>query len=299
VKSLRVSAAVAGAVLWMIASVEAGAAVRTGYAIALTRGSRLLVQARVNGHPVEALLDSAAEMTLVDAQFARALKLSAGATVSGQGSGESSFDADLVKGVSLEVFGVKMQDQTVAVVDLADVGTRLLGRRLDVILGREIFDAARLKIDIDARHVTVLPRDGRPAGTRLELTSEHGVETIPVQLEDAGTLRATFDLGNGSEVLVGSKLAERLHLLTDGRTVSMQRGGGLGGETERRTFVLRSLVVAGKRFQDVPAAIDAQPSASDLNVGISVLRHFLITTDFAAHAVWLEPRTDAREAATR
>jgi len=37
--------------------------------------------------------------------------------------------------------------------------------------------------------------------------------------------------------------------------------------------------------------IDAQPSAADLNVGISVLRHFLITTDFAAHAVWLEPRT--------
>jgi len=75
--------------------------------------------------------------------------------------------------------------------------------------------------------------------------------------------------------------------------VSTRRGGGLGGETERQTFVLRSLVIAGRRFEDVPAAIDAQPSATDLNIGISLLRHFLITTDFAAHAVWLEPRAGA------
>lgn len=291
-RPLRVSAAIAAAVLWMATAVEALAAPGASYPITLTSGSRLLVQARLNGQPIEALLDSAAEMTLVDPQFARALKLSAGTTVSGQGSGKASFDADLVKGVSLEVFGVAMKNQTVAVADLADVGTRLLGRRLDVILGREIFDAARLEIDIDGQRVTVLPRDRRPAGARLGLESEHGVETIPVELEAAGTLRATFDLGNGSGVLVGSKLAQRLHLLTDGRTVSTRRGGGLGGETERQTFALRSLLIAGKRFEDVPAAIDSQPSASDLNVGISVLRHFLITTDFAGHAVWLEPRAE-------
>lgn len=181
---LRAAAAVA--VLWMAAAAQASAAARSTYPIALTRGSRLLVQARVNGHPVEALLDSAAEMSCVDPQFARELQLSAGETVSGQGSGHSSFDADLARGVSLEVFGITLKNQSVAVVDLADVGTRLLGRRLE----------------------------------------------------------------------------------------------------------LRSLVIAGKRFADVAAVIDAQPSAADLNVGISVLRHFLITTDFAAHAVWLEPRTE-------
>jgi hypothetical protein len=29
--------------------------------------------------------------------------------------------------------------------------------------------------------------------------------------------------------------------------------------------------------------------SSALNVGVSLLRHFLITTDFAGHAVWLQP----------
>ena len=260
------------------------------YPVALTRGSRLLVDARVNGHAVKALLDSAAEATLIDPAFAGALKLASGTTVAGQGSGDASFDAALIKGVELQVFGVTLPDQTVAVTELADVGRRLLGQPLDVILGREIFDAARLRIDIEGRRITVMPRDTVPPGIRLELTTENGVETLPVRLEDAGEQRAVFDLGNGSEVLVGSKLAARLHLLTDGRQVSSARGGGLGGETSRQLIPLHSLEVAGRTFREVPAAIDSQPSAADLNIGVSILRHFVITSDFAAHTLWLQPR---------
>lgn len=278
-------------VLPALACAASPAAERT-YDVTLTRGSRLLVQAQVNGHPVEALLDSAAESTLIDRKYAQTLQLASGATVSGQGSGGSSFEANLVNGVRLEVFGVALENQTVAVTDLQDVGRRLLGRRLDIILGREIFDAARLQIDVEARRITVVPPNRVPAGTRLELQTEHGVETIPVNFEQAGTVRATFDLGNGSQVLVGRQLVERLHLLTDGHTVSAQRGGGLGGETERQVIVLRSLEVAGRRFENVTAAVDPQPSASELNVGIDILRHFVITSDFAAHSVWLQPRPD-------
>jgi len=260
------------------------------YPVALTRGSRLLVDARVNGHAVKALLDSAAEATLIDPAFAGALQLASGTTVTGQGSGDASFDAALIKGVELQVFGVTLPDQTVAVTELADVGRRLLGQPLDVILGREIFDAARLRIDIEGRRITVMPRDTVPPGIRLELTTENGVETLPVRLEGAGAQRAVFDLGNGSEVLVGSKLAARLHLLTDGRQVSSARGGGLGGETSRQLIPLHSLEVAGRTFREVPAAIDSQPSAADLNIGVSILRHFVITSDFAAHTLWLQPR---------
>ena len=82
------------------------------YPVALTRGSRLLVDARVNGHAVKALLDSAAEATLIDPAFAGALKLASGTTVTGQGSGDASFDAALIKGVELQVFGVTLPDQT-------------------------------------------------------------------------------------------------------------------------------------------------------------------------------------------
>jgi hypothetical protein len=52
----------------------------------------------------------------------------------------------------------------------------------------------------------------------------------------------------------------------------------------------RNLHVAGREFIDVPAAIDPGETASDLNLGTSILRDFIITTDFADGAIWLEPR---------
>jgi predicted aspartyl protease len=277
-------------VLLVCARVIAADTSENGYPISLTRGSRLMISARVNGHPVEALLDSAAEATLVDHQLATSLQLVNGTAATGHGSGESAFDATLINGVRLQAFGLTLDNQTVGITDLTDVGTRLLGNRIEVILGREIFDAARLRIDIEARQISVMKADQEPGGAKLKLVTEHGIETIPVKVEGQGPVRATFDLGNGSEVLVGSKLAARLHLLTDGRTVTTRAGGGLGGAQQRQVITLHTLEVAGQRFTDVPAAIDTQSTASDVNIGVSVLRQFIITTDFAKRAVWLEPR---------
>jgi hypothetical protein len=260
-----------------------------GYPLILTRGSRLMIAASINDHPVQALLDSAAEATLIDIEFAKQLKLHSRSTATGSGSGNAAFEAGMVDGVQLKALGLTLTNQTVAIVDLKDVGRRLLGRRLDVILGREIFDAARLHIDIDGRRIRVLKRNLEPAGVRLELVTEHGIETLPVRVEGE-RVRAAFDLGNGSGVLLGSRLAQRLHLLTDGRPVAAARGGGLGGETSRQTLKLKSLEVAGLEFADLDAAIDANDSATDVNIGVEVLRHFLITTDFENHVLWLKKR---------
>jgi predicted aspartyl protease len=259
------------------------------FALTLAQGSRLTIAAQINGVPVDGLLDSAAEMTLLDRAFAEKLKLDHGQSVAGQGSGKSTFDANLVNGVTIKALGLTLPNQTVAVADLSDVGHRLLGHKLDVILGRELFDAARLSIDIDAHHISVIPRNRRPRGVRLGLVTEHGIETVPVRVESGEEVRASFDLGNGTGVLIGSALATRMHLLSDGRNVDMKRGGGLGGEAARQVITLRSIEIAGRRFGEIPATIDSQPSASDVNIGVDLLRHFRITTDFANHAVWLEP----------
>jgi predicted aspartyl protease len=260
-----------------------------GYELRLTRGSWLMIDARINGVSSRALLDSAAESTLVDQGFANRLNLAAGASAEGHGSGRDSFGARLVGAVKLEAVGLSLEDQTVAVVDLADVGNRLLKRHIEVILGREIFDAARLYIDIEGRRIAV-SRDPAPRGVKLDLVTEHGVETVPVRVEDGPPVRATFDLGNGSQILLSRPYAMRMKLLTDGRKVGSASGGGIGGAVSRQTIVLRSLEIAGRRFEKVEAAIDAQQGASDVNVGISILRHFRLTTDFAAHAAWFDPR---------
>jgi predicted aspartyl protease len=274
----------------MAATASAAQPAPKAYPLVIERGSRLSLAARINGHPVNALLDSAAELTLIDKNWARTLGLSQGKAVAGQGSGKDSFEAQLVEGVTLEALGLQLSGQTVAIADLTDVGRRLLHRRLNSIFGREIFDAARLSIDIEGRRIAVVDRGREPHGTRLELITEHGIETVPVRVEGGEPVRATFDLGNGSQVLVGKGLAQRMGYLVDGRKLSEQAGGGLGGEAKRQVFRLHTLELAGHTLTDVEAAIDPNDSASDLNIGVSVLNHFKITTDFAQHAVWLEPR---------
>jgi len=272
----------------------AAPAAADGYRLTLTRGSRLMIAAKINGRAVDALLDSAAEASLVDRKLAQALRLDARQTAVGQGSGGAAFDATLVGGVTLEALGLALADQTVAVADLSDVGGRLLGHPLALILGREIFDAARLSIDIEGRRIRVAARDREPPGMRLQLTTEHGVETVVVRVEGGAPTRATFDLGNGAEVLISTAFADQMRLLSDGRPVTQQKGGGLGGEVTRQIIVLRTLEIAGLQFSNVPAAVDAQPSAADVNIGVAILRHFKITTDFTEHALWLQSRNWAR-----
>ena len=290
----RVVAAVLLGAIVFCAGTVLGAGADQSARLTFTHGSRLLMPIEINGHPVNALLDSAAEATLIDTELAKTLNIGKGRSVAGHGSGENSFDAKLVNGITLEALGITLPDQTVAIADLSDVGRRLLKHRLDAILGREIFDAARLAIDIDAQRIAVVPRDRQPRGLRLDLLSEHGVETVPVLVESGEPVRATFDLGNGSHVLISRAFAERRHLLEDGRKVGEEHGGGLGGDVRRQVLTLKSLDLAGRRFDNVQAAIDPQDTASDVNVGVAILRNFRITTDFAQHAVWLEPLPERR-----
>jgi predicted aspartyl protease len=242
---------------------------------------RLFVHATVNGVPTEALLDSAAESTIVDSSLASKAKLGSGQPVEIKGSGGTQ-KVSVVSGVNVSALGQQLSNLDVVVMDLGDLSSRLIKRPTSMVLGREIFDSARLMIDIQGGHLRAVPRSTEPAGRLLPLSTQHGVEALPVTVN--GTeVQAELDFGNGSQVLISKALADRLKLQPTG-TVS---GGGIGGAIVRKTVVLKSLEVGGVTFNDVPAAIDELPNAGDLNVGTSILRHFVVTTDYQQKAVWL------------
>jgi predicted aspartyl protease len=258
-------------------------------AAALTvRGDRLYVPARINGVATEAVLDSAAEATLLDDEFADRAGAGEGKAVMARGSGAGEAKARLVEGVRVDAVGMTLPNVTAAVIDLDDVGQRLFGRKLDAIVGRDLFDAGRLAIDIEGGTIQALPAGAKPKGIKLPLQTFHGNETIPVSIEGGAPVRAEFDLGNGSDVLIGRTYAARLGLLD--REHVHEDGGGIGGAVKRKVVMLKSVRIAGVTFHNVRAAIDEQPNAADANVGVKLLRQFRIVTDFPAKAVWLEPR---------
>lgn len=252
------------------------------------RNGRLFIDAAINGHETRALLDSGAELTVVDTRYARQIGLTGTSDQVMHGSGGTT-KAQFVDGVTLDIAGHHLTDLTVAIIDLSDVSRRLNGAPIEMIAGREIFDADRWAIDLEQGRMTAVPRDRTPAGTLLPLTGEHGIEMMPVSIEGHAPALAAFDLGNGSGVMVGKAYADQIGLLADGRPTSTAKGGGLGGAIDRTMITLRTLGVGGRTFSDVPAAIDTTDRADAANIGTSILRAFRITVDFAEHKLWLDP----------
>lgn len=272
------------------AALLAGAVADSG---ALTvRGDRLFVPARINGVAVEAVLDSGAEATVLDDGFAARIGAKGGTEAVAHGSGGRA-EARLIDGARIEAAGLALDGRTIAVLDLDDVGARLFGRPIDAIVGRELFDAARLAIDIEGGTIAVLPDAAAPAGVRLPLETAHGIETLPLSIEGGPELRAEFDLGNGSDMSIGRAAAKRLGLTKPGRIVAREKGGGIGGAVTRDVVVLKTVTLAGVTFGNVRATIDDQPNAADANVGVKLLRRFRIVTDFPNRAVWLAARDTA------
>lgn len=247
------------------------------------RGDRLFLAVKVNGHPVEALLDSAAELSVADADFARELHLADGQAVTAQGSGGQQ-DAQIVPGVLIQAAGVALRDTPIGVTDLGEVGQRLTGRTLNFILGRDFFSAARLKIDIRGGTIEPLDPGDTATGIELALTEHHGISAIPALVGNK-PVQADFDLGNGTGLLVSAALARDLGL----RVIGVEPAGGLGGAKPREVVYLPELTIAGRRFTHLRAHIDPTASAGAINVGVALMRNFTITTDFEQHKIWLDP----------
>ena len=243
---------------------------------------RLFIQARINGVATEALLDSGAESSLIDPVLAKKAGLPEGERVQLKGSGGEQ-EVRVVPGVRIEALGQVIPGAEVAVLDLTDLSTRLVKRPTQAIVGREVFDAAPIRIDLANSDVRALTNGEKPSGIRLPLTEHNGIETVPVTLGKAPA-QAVVDFGNGSGVMISKELAAKLGL----KPVGKVKGGGFGGEVERDVVILPKLTVAGQNFRNVRAGIDETSSRAALNIGTPILRHFIVTADFTGRAAWFE-----------
>ena len=253
-----------------------------------SRGRYLTLDVRVNGTRLTALLDSGAQMTVIDDAFAIALGLQTSGKAILHGPAVSGGQAKLARGVAIDVAGITLRPAVVVVADLSQVGVQAGQGPLAMILGRDLFDAAVVAVNIGASTLEVRAPAAPRAGKRLPLTKEYGVETIPI-LIDGIPARATFDLGNSGRMMVSEAFARRAGLLAPDR----QNGGitvrTINGPARRPIVRLRSVEIAGRKVPVPDAIVEQADNASDALIGIDVLRHFRMICDFAHRAVWLDP----------
>ena len=253
-------------------------------------GNRIFLPVIINEHAAEALMDSGAEMTLVDRDYAEQIGLSISGGEQAKGTGASLVDVQFAEGVRLEAAGNTLERQTVVVLDLEDIASRVVGEPLSIIAGRELFDAGRYYLDIEGGRFHKVGEGFLPAGLEVKLTDANGIKQMPVSFNGGAPVSADFDLGNGNEILLSEEFALRTGLLTEDHILGTKSGGGLGGSVERKLVRIDTLSIAGLEFHDVVAAVAPTADGSEANIGMSVLRNFVMVIDFPENRLWLAPR---------
>lgn len=260
--------------------------------------SRIILKGRANGLDADIMLDSGAGMTTLDAAFAAKLGLKPGMTVPIKGA-VGSVKGRMMKGLTLEVAGIRLENMTVLVIDLSPVA-KALGRPIPVVLGREAFEPLIADLDLPNHRLAFRDRKGwtpPPGAVRLPFTvSGEGQRSFPITLEDRPPVLAHFDLGNGGPLFLRPAYWGPLDL-TKGRSSSMTLTGGVGGMKAAAIVTLRDIKVGGVTLPAVPTVLSPGGGADTAlaNVGYPVLSRFHLYTDYRGNGLYLIPDPAARD----
>ncbi|MFP2956790.1 aspartyl protease family protein [Myxococcus sp. 1LA] len=258
--------------------------------------NRVYIPAQVNGKATQVLLDSGAEMTVIDTAYARELGLKTQGQLAAVGSGGQA-QAQLAGGVDITLGNLRLTGLTVAIIDLSEVA-RLVGHPLPVILGKEAFNQLVVDVDFPNRRVAFHEAShfkAPPRAVRLPLVeSAGGQRAVEISIEGRPPIPVLFDVGNGGALSLFPAYWQQAGLLT-GRRSSKTLSGAVGGLRERDVATLKSIQLAGITLKNVPTVFDdagKSVSASDRllgNLGLAVLARFRMITDYATDTLMLVP----------
>lgn len=259
----------------------------------LYRGNRVLVTGQFNGHAVESILDTGASITTLDRAFARRIGLKQGATVDAYGAG-GKVEAELVSDATLSIGGMRLEKMTVAVMDLSQVAQGI-GRPVDIIVGRDLFNSTALDFDWPAGKLTITPAANYspPAGATVVPLERRGpFNFVTVAVAGLKPIKALLDLGNGGNLNLPSDYWSDKPVLA-GLRYAEQEAGGVGGLHAVRMVTVPEVEFAGARFANVPAIFGPDSKGDQAqhgaNLGIGFLKQFDLTLDLGRDRLILRP----------
>lgn len=256
------------------------------------------LKVRLNDRDAWALLDSGAEITVVDATTPAGKAFVSSLALSGQGSTQA-IEAGLGK---LETLGVgdlaltNLPTASIPIPALDDFGNR----RPEVILGFSFFLGAAVRVDY-AKSEVVFARNAEPliksGATAVPIRVMEDKAVADVML-DGVAAPLELDTGNASGISLVKPWADAHGFPGSRASVAMTANTGAGvGTTTGTLFRLANTALGAIHHDNRVVSIHAPPhpgNAAGL-VGNDVFSHCrAVIFDLAKRSLWLEPPCDGR-----
>jgi hypothetical protein len=255
-------------------------------------GDTLLVKARVAGSPVEAVLDSGSGASIIDVSLAQTLGMANGErrTISGLGG---KAPVRLIRDVDV-LFGNRTRRLPFAVV--ADLGalSAAFGRRINMLLGADMFVDNCIALDFGHRRFALMPTGSFPGGADwTPVALGHGAKQELYVSASIGGLSAVplmIDLGSSAALMLSSTYVDA-HDLTRGRATSTAALGGVEGVSTVDVFTTPKLTIGGLSAENIPTLGNRNWLSTSTvgNIGLPLIGQFDAIFDVTAGFVWLRP----------
>ena len=261
-------------------------------------GTYILFEVEVGDQTTIALLDSGASLTTFDAAFARSIKLPVQFKGKAIGIGGEQ-EMQVCGPVALEFGPIRIKNLTIAALDLSAIQAGL-GKKVDVILGREIFKALAVEIDYPHRRIRFHGADSKSIDTPFEFTKlvlEGSLLHVECEIENGPKVLAALDTGAGGVIHVFAPYVKK-HKMLKGRKLSTAMASGIGGDLLIPQATLSHIKLCGQTFTQLPASLhDIAMGAFDntkgsANLGGGLFREFHVLIDLPKNRFGIVPRKE-------
>lgn len=261
----------------------------------LESGQHIACKVAIDGEPATFLIDTGAQSVVLDDRLTKRLDLKGEGTLEVRGATRTG-GLSVVTIPHLTVGTGALDHLVAASIDLGGSTDGLV--RVDGILGFPFFASSLVELDF-AHHTMRFGAPGAfvPRGEKIDLDLDRGI--IEASFELNNTLHAPFivDTGNSGELL----LYRPFIVANPGvapLTGKSSRTFGIGGSTPAQLSTIDALGLGSISLYHVAATLimsDKGAFADHVdagNVGLGVLRNFIVTFDLANSAMYLE-KSDA------
>lgn len=257
------------------------------------RGGLVIVEAAVNGSPVNALIDSGAQYSVVDRALADRLALASplDPPMIAYGAGGNP---QVGRGAraDIRIGDVTLSGLAAAVLELGPI-SQMAGLQVPLILGQDVLNRLTADIDFPNRRVRLhtpgafpLPPEAMAAPVRRE-----GRALLASVVLEGEPLDVIVDTGASGALALSRTVAQTMGLL-DGREVRPGSSIVLGGVAQGGVVQASSLQFGGLALEDVDVQIFPLPALPGFPrglLGLEVLRPYRAILDLAEGTLHLAP----------